>query len=70
MSADKALHYNHATEKGEWPDWDPPEPPTFAIREEWTAPQRALKRLGRYLRTKLPRRPARTDETPHDDPRG
>jgi hypothetical protein len=58
MAADKTLHHGTGVEKGEWPDWEPPEPPTFAIREEWTAPQRALRRLIQLIKNGRSRRPA------------
>ncbi len=69
MSVDKALHQDVVEEKGEWPDWEPPMPPTFPIREELTAPQRGLQKLSRYLRAKLARHSVTVDGTPRDDRR-
>ncbi len=58
MTVDNAQQEEAGFRDPSWPDWVPAIPPTFAIREELTAPQRALQRLGRYLRGKLQRRPA------------
>lgn len=58
MTADNTQHHDPARRDPDWPDWVPSEPATYASREELTAPQRALQRLGRYLRGKLQRRPA------------
>ena len=58
MPADNTQHQEAGWRDPNWPDWVPPIPPTFAVREEFTAPQRALRKLGRYLRGKLQRRPA------------
>lgn len=58
MTADKTQQDDNGRRDPDWPDWVPSEPQTFAFREELTAPQRALQRLGRYLRGKLQRRPA------------
>jgi hypothetical protein len=58
MTADNTQQQDTARRDPDWPDWVPSEPPTFAFSEEFTAPQRALRKLGRYLRSKLQRRPA------------
>ncbi len=58
MTADNKQHQEAGLRDPDWPDWVPSESPALALGEEFTAPQRALRKLGRYLRSKLQRRPA------------